>query len=265
MRSAFSLLLLHSQDRVLVEAGYNPNMPFKWNATRIQVLPNQRGGGGGGPPQAPSMSQGNLNPTATPNNMAFSNAGGGLAPAAMAPAAMAAARRRCRRCRVRAADTWAAAAAGAETASEDATASATTSAAATGAAAWEGGRTTLPCGEVVGEAVDTSPTARTLLLSAEIGLSAADGTTVVTVTAAAEEEDEAAAAATGKFGQLDRVTPGFPLRRVCHSFIISHTRHSMVPGILWLSIICRHHTFMYNTYQSMLLPTFFSFSYSTLP
>eukprot|EP00106_Octopus_bimaculoides_P005640 XP_014773082.1 PREDICTED: cell division cycle and apoptosis regulator protein 1-like [Octopus bimaculoides] len=28
-------------DRVLVEATYNPNMPFKWNATRIQVLPNQ--------------------------------------------------------------------------------------------------------------------------------------------------------------------------------------------------------------------------------
>lgn len=28
-------------ERVLVEASYNPNMPFKWNATRIQVLPNQ--------------------------------------------------------------------------------------------------------------------------------------------------------------------------------------------------------------------------------
>uniref|UniRef100_T1JF56 DBC1/CARP1 catalytically inactive NUDIX hydrolase domain-containing protein n=1 Tax=Strigamia maritima TaxID=126957 RepID=T1JF56_STRMM len=28
-------------DRVLVEATYNPNMPFKWNATRIQLLPNQ--------------------------------------------------------------------------------------------------------------------------------------------------------------------------------------------------------------------------------
>lgn len=26
-------------DRVLVEASYNPTMPFKWNATRIQVLP----------------------------------------------------------------------------------------------------------------------------------------------------------------------------------------------------------------------------------
>ncbi|XP_045523505.1 cell division cycle and apoptosis regulator protein 1-like [Pieris brassicae] len=35
-------------DRVLVEATYNPNMPFKWNATRVQVLPknnpNQKGG-----------------------------------------------------------------------------------------------------------------------------------------------------------------------------------------------------------------------------
>ena len=30
-------------DRVLVEAAYNANMPFKWNATRIQVLPNQVG------------------------------------------------------------------------------------------------------------------------------------------------------------------------------------------------------------------------------
>lgn len=26
-------------DRVLVEASYNLSMPFKWNATRIQVLP----------------------------------------------------------------------------------------------------------------------------------------------------------------------------------------------------------------------------------
>lgn len=31
-------------DRVLVEASYNPNMPFKWNATRIQVLPMSGGG-----------------------------------------------------------------------------------------------------------------------------------------------------------------------------------------------------------------------------
>ncbi|XP_062571743.1 cell division cycle and apoptosis regulator protein 1-like isoform X3 [Saccostrea cucullata] len=30
-------------DRVLVEASFNANMPFKWNATRIQVLPNQVG------------------------------------------------------------------------------------------------------------------------------------------------------------------------------------------------------------------------------
>merc|ERR1719187_1924787 len=32
-------------DRVLVEAAFNPNMPFKWNATRVQVLPNQAAGG----------------------------------------------------------------------------------------------------------------------------------------------------------------------------------------------------------------------------
>lgn len=31
-------------DRVLVEAVYNSNMPFKWNATRIQVL-HVAGGG----------------------------------------------------------------------------------------------------------------------------------------------------------------------------------------------------------------------------
>ena len=53
-----------------MEAAYNPNMPFKWNATRIQVLPNQRGGGGGGggagaPPV--SSGAGQVNPTATPN------------------------------------------------------------------------------------------------------------------------------------------------------------------------------------------------------
>ena len=28
-------------DRVLVEAQFNANLPFKWNATRIQVLPSQ--------------------------------------------------------------------------------------------------------------------------------------------------------------------------------------------------------------------------------
>ena len=28
-------------ERVLVEAQYNASMPFKWNATRIQLLPNQ--------------------------------------------------------------------------------------------------------------------------------------------------------------------------------------------------------------------------------
>ena len=60
------------QDRVLVEAAYNPNMPFKWNATRIQVLPNQRaggpgGGGAGGAPPVSSAAAGQVNPTATPN------------------------------------------------------------------------------------------------------------------------------------------------------------------------------------------------------
>lgn len=75
-------------DRVLVEASYNSNMPFKWNATRIQVLPmtnpssvrdshtksynssgSSGGGGGGGgggynavppPPNESSNSNGNF-------------------------------------------------------------------------------------------------------------------------------------------------------------------------------------------------------------
>lgn len=39
-------------DRVLVEASYNPSMPFKWNATRIQVLPTSN-------QSAPSRNSGN--------------------------------------------------------------------------------------------------------------------------------------------------------------------------------------------------------------
>jgi hypothetical protein len=37
-------------DHVLVEAAYNQNMPFKWNATRVQVLPSNSNN------QAPSNS-----------------------------------------------------------------------------------------------------------------------------------------------------------------------------------------------------------------
>ena len=39
-------------DRVLVEATYNPNMPFKWNANRVQVIP----GPTAAPAQTPSRS-----------------------------------------------------------------------------------------------------------------------------------------------------------------------------------------------------------------
>ena len=53
-------------------------MPFKWNATRIQVLPNQRqpsnqssSAGSSGGNQQP----GTVNPTANPNKLAFSSAG----------------------------------------------------------------------------------------------------------------------------------------------------------------------------------------------
>jgi hypothetical protein len=46
-RLLFSMICLppfgRVNDRVLVEASYNANMPFKWNATRVQVLPGQTG------------------------------------------------------------------------------------------------------------------------------------------------------------------------------------------------------------------------------
>lgn len=51
-------------DHVLVEAAYNQNMPFKWNATRVQVLPragNNSSGGGGS-----SMQQSNKNYSSVP-------------------------------------------------------------------------------------------------------------------------------------------------------------------------------------------------------
>ena len=32
-------------DRALVEATYNPNLPYKWNATRVQVLSNNQSPG----------------------------------------------------------------------------------------------------------------------------------------------------------------------------------------------------------------------------
>ena len=59
------------QDRVLVEAAYNANMPFKWNATRIQVLPNQNAGvrpNSGGPTVT------TVTTTSTLNAHAFTNA-----------------------------------------------------------------------------------------------------------------------------------------------------------------------------------------------
>lgn len=67
-------------------------MPFKWNATRIQVLPNQQQRGVGGPQGGQNTSSNNsghgpssdvnssqgarsVNPSATPNAQAFSNTG----------------------------------------------------------------------------------------------------------------------------------------------------------------------------------------------
>lgn len=50
-------------DRVLVEATYNPNMPFKWNATRVQVLPKT------GPAQKQNPSKSNTyNAVPPPSN-----------------------------------------------------------------------------------------------------------------------------------------------------------------------------------------------------
>ena len=86
-KESFILHAFNFQDRVLVEASYNPNMPFKWNATRIQVLPNQRAGGGPGVPQAgqPPPQTNQPPPQNQPppgmgnnlNNLAFGNARGG--------------------------------------------------------------------------------------------------------------------------------------------------------------------------------------------
>ncbi len=60
---------------MLVEAAYNANMPFKWNATRIQVLPNQRAGPGGPGSGAPPPTQ-SLTASTTLNTQVFTNAGG---------------------------------------------------------------------------------------------------------------------------------------------------------------------------------------------
>ncbi|VDK62312.1 unnamed protein product [Onchocerca ochengi] len=37
-------------DRVMVEASYNPTMPFKWNAYQVQLIGDKGGPGGAGPP-----------------------------------------------------------------------------------------------------------------------------------------------------------------------------------------------------------------------
>lgn len=36
-------------DRVMVEAQYNPAMPFKWNAFRVQLIGNEKTGSQSGP------------------------------------------------------------------------------------------------------------------------------------------------------------------------------------------------------------------------
>ena len=67
------------QDRVLVEAAYNANMPFKWNATRIQVLPNQNArqgpnaGPGGQTNASLPTSVSSVTTTSTLNAHAFAN------------------------------------------------------------------------------------------------------------------------------------------------------------------------------------------------
>ncbi|XP_020712429.2 cell division cycle and apoptosis regulator protein 1-like isoform X2 [Athalia rosae] len=62
-------------DRVLVEASYNPSMPFKWNATRIQVLPMGSSTNNVNPPQVQNQASrpqsnrtsGNYNAVPPPN------------------------------------------------------------------------------------------------------------------------------------------------------------------------------------------------------
>jgi hypothetical protein len=56
-----------------VEAAYNANMPFKWNATRVQVLPNQRAGPGGPGSGAPPPPK-NITSSTTLNSQVFTNA-----------------------------------------------------------------------------------------------------------------------------------------------------------------------------------------------
>ncbi|VDM46214.1 unnamed protein product [Toxocara canis] len=42
-------------DRVMVEASYNPTMPFKWNAFRVQLIPTEKPSAPVGPPHGHSM------------------------------------------------------------------------------------------------------------------------------------------------------------------------------------------------------------------
>ena len=67
-RKNFFVLKYNLQDRVLVEAAFNANMPFKWNATRIQVLPNQNSN----KPMNPNSST-SVTSTSTLNAHAFAN------------------------------------------------------------------------------------------------------------------------------------------------------------------------------------------------
>ena len=62
-------------DRVLVEADFNANMPFKWNATRVQIV-NMAGNAAGG--KSPGSSQPNTTapiPRSMPPPPILSNAG----------------------------------------------------------------------------------------------------------------------------------------------------------------------------------------------
>lgn len=58
-------------DHVLVEAAYNQNMPFKWNATRVQVLARNTNSPGGG-----SMQQSNKSYNSVPPQREASNSDG---------------------------------------------------------------------------------------------------------------------------------------------------------------------------------------------
>ncbi|GMS95996.1 hypothetical protein PENTCL1PPCAC_18171 [Pristionchus entomophagus] len=66
-------------DRVMVEASFNPNMPFKWNAHRVQILGDSSGGGAPAPsgPSPTNMMRAPVQSMPTPSQQPNGGGGGG--------------------------------------------------------------------------------------------------------------------------------------------------------------------------------------------